>query len=208
MSNVTNDMKGPFALTNKRFASFFPSMIGKMVRIPAYVGGGAAAFGSYVAYKVNEAGQFTQDQLSKFKDFTGDVKDKLGDWFQRDGQSDDGGNSGDNNGSDAVAAATLLASLSDDENDDEGKTLKNQHDEEESADGKRRKKNGNDEDEEDDDLEEAEDNTQDEMLNLTKQMIEIRSILNKVDSTSANLALPSIVVIGSQSCLLYTSRCV
>ncbi|CAH00456.1 dynamin-related GTPase MGM1 [Kluyveromyces lactis] len=199
MSNVTNDMKGPFALTNKRFASFFPSMIGKMVRIPAYVGGGAAAFGSYVAYKVNEAGQFTQDQLSKFKDFTGDVKDKLGDWFQRDGQSDDGGNSGDNNGSDAVAAATLLASLSDDENDDEGKTLKNQHDEEESADGKRRKKNGNDEDEEDDDLEEAEDNTQDEMLNLTKQMIEIRSILNKVDSTSANLALPSIVVIGSQS---------
>lgn len=37
------------------------------------------------------------------------------------------------------------------------------------------------------------------MLNLTKQMIEIRTILNKVDSSSAHLTLPSIVVIGSQS---------
>ena len=30
-------------------------------------------------------------------------------------------------------------------------------------------------------------------------MIEIRTILNKVDSSSAHLTLPSIVVIGSQS---------
>lgn len=37
------------------------------------------------------------------------------------------------------------------------------------------------------------------MLNLTKQMIEIRTILNKIDSTAAQLSLPSIVVIGSQS---------
>lgn len=175
----------PIALAgNKRFASFIPGMLGKVVKLPAYIGGGAAAFGSYVAYKVNEAGQYTQDQLSKFKDFTGDVKDKLGLWFDKDGNSVQGGenggsSNGDNNGSDAVAAATLLATLSDDE----------------------KAKNKDDADEEDDDEEEGEDedSTEDEMLNLTKQMIEIRSILNKVDSSSANLTLPSIVVIGSQS---------
>ncbi|CDO93586.1 unnamed protein product [Kluyveromyces dobzhanskii CBS 2104] len=202
ISNVTNDLKigglanNSFALNNKRYASFFPSVLGKMIRVPAYVGGGAAAFGSYVAYKVNEAGQFTQDKLSKLKDFTGDFKDKIGDWLQKDGQSGDGGNGGDNNGSDAVAAATLLASLPDDEEDAQNK-LKEQ--DEEDADSKGRKRSRRDEDEDDEDVEEADDNTEDEMLNLTKQMIEIRSILNKVDSTSANLTLPSIVVIGSQS---------
>lgn len=184
---VNNNPLWVHGLPNKRYVSFIPGMIGKVIRIPAYIGGGAAALGSYVAYKVNEAGSFTGEQLSKFKDFTGDMRERLGDWLQKDGQSGDGGNNSNNNGSDTVAAATLLASMSDDESDEDKKTKEGEDDD------------GDDEDEEDDENDETEDNTQDEMLNLTKQMIEIRSILNKVDSSSANLTLPSIVVIGSQS---------
>lgn len=88
-----------------------------------------------------------------------------------------GGNSGNGagNGSAVVASTTFLASQSN-END-------NQHED----------------DEDDDEDEDQEDHTNDDMLNLTKQMIEIRSILNKIDSNTNHLTLPSIVVIGSQS---------
>ena len=90
--------------------------------------------------------------------------------------------------------------------DDERKKRGRLGEEEEGSeeDGSRKMEKGNDnydsEDEDDDDKDESdEDTTQDEMLNLTKQMIEIRAILNKIDSSSAHLTLPSIVVIGSQS---------
>lgn len=165
--------------THKRFISFFPKVIGRVIKFPAYIGGGAAAVGSYIAYKVEEASSYTQDQLGHLKDLADGMKNKFGEFFG--GSGGGGKNNGDNsNNEDTIAAATLLASLSEDDKENAKKT------------------NGED-NEGEEEQEEEEDNTEDEMLNLTKQMIEIRSILNKVDSSSANLTLPSIVVIGSQS---------
>lgn len=167
-------------VNNRRFISFFPKIVARVVKLPVYIGGGAAAVSSYIAYKMEEAGNYTQDRLAQLKDFSQSVKDKIGGFFhEQDGNKTNDSN-GDNGGDgDTVAAGALLSSLSGDE---------------EMA--------SKEKDTDDTDLEEDEsdeDNTENEMLNLTKQMIEIRSILNKVDSSSANLTLPSIVVIGSQS---------
>ncbi|SCV03227.1 LAMI_0H06458g1_1 [Lachancea mirantina] len=169
---VSNYMIHPVA--SKRFASFFPKFVGRVVRLPAYVGGGAAALTSYMAYKVEEAGNFTRDKLTQLKDFSDHLRARLFGVSGGDGEKDPN-KKGDRGGEDAAVAAALLASTGAerDKEDQQGR-----------------------EDEEED---EEEDRTEDEMLNLTKQMIEIRSLLNRVDSSSANLTLPSIVVIGSQS---------
>ena len=165
-------------ITTRRHISLFPKIITKVVKLPVYVGGGLAAMGSYVAYKIEEANTFTIDKLNQAKDFSNSMKEKFNRMF---GSSESAGNNSNNNNGNpdgTVPTATLLASLVDEEDSTTG-------DEED--------------DEDDDDQLNAVDTTHDEMLNLTKQMIEIRSILSKVDSTSANLTLPSIVVIGSQS---------
>lgn len=165
-----------FNFTSKRFISIFPNIIGKAIKMPAYIGGGMAAAGSYIAYRMEKAGSFAQGKWGELKDYTEGLRDRFGEMFSGNepGGSD---NSNGNNDGDGVATASLLGSL---QGDDETKSR-------------------NDDDDDDDDDDNDEDNTQDEMLNLTKQMIEIRSILSKIDSTSAKLTLPSIVVIGSQS---------
>lgn len=162
-------------LSHKRNASFFPKMIARVIRVPAYIGGGAAAVSSYLAYKLEEATHFSHNKLAQLKELAQTMKERFGDTFGRQGPDGDNGGEG-TEGEEALATGALLASL--DNNDAEAKRA-------------------NEEDDDDDD--EEEDNTESEILNLTKQMIEIRSILNKVDSSSANLTLPSIVVIGSQS---------
>ena len=135
-----------------------------------------AAAGSYIAYKMEEASSFTKDKLDRIKDFSKSMKEKFNEMFP--GSNSQNGSSGiDGN----VPTATLIAATSLD--DDESK----------------KQNDTSDDDEEDENENDAVDTTQDEMLNLTKQMIEIRTILNKVDSSSAHLTLPSIVVIGSQS---------
>ncbi|KAM3163666.1 Dynamin-like GTPase MGM1, mitochondrial [Lachancea thermotolerans] len=150
-------------------------MIARVIRVPAYIGGGAAAVSSYLAYKLEEATHFSHNKLAQLKELAQTMKERFGDTFGRQGPDGDNGGEG-TEGEEALATGALLASL--DNNDAEAKRA-------------------NEEDDDDDD--EEEDNTESEILNLTKQMIEIRSILNKVDSSSANLTLPSIVVIGSQS---------
>ncbi|AQZ15073.1 MGM1 (YOR211C) [Zygosaccharomyces parabailii] len=176
-----------FNRSSKRFASMFPSILGKAVKLPTYVGGGMAAVGSYFAYKMDAAHNYMHDKWDQFADFAGNVRDKFGNMFPDSGGlgagagsgSDQGGGSGNGggNGDGESAAAVSLLSLSDD--------------------GSEKTKADSQEDDDDED-ELDEDNTQDEMLNLMKQMIEIRTILSKID-TSSHLALPSIVVIGSQS---------
>ncbi|CCK68010.1 dynamin-related GTPase MGM1 KNAG_0A03230 [Huiozyma naganishii CBS 8797] len=174
-------------LNSRRFISVFPKIIGKVIKMPVYLGGGLAAAGSYIAFKVEETTGYAVDQWKHVKNFSDSMKDKLQGLFsggEHNGQTG-GGNSGGN--SNGLNNAALLAGLTDEEKDE----LEQQ----------RRKKQNFDEDKDDEDDEENDmvDNTQDEMLNLTKQMIEIRTILSKVDSTSSTLTLPSIVVIGSQS---------
>lgn len=163
-----------FNFTSKRFISIFPGIIGKAIRAPAYIGGGMAAAGSYIAYRMEKAGSFAHEKWGDLQDLTGNIRERFGEMFGSNG-GEGGGNDGNNNNSDSAASASLLASLQEEEE----------------------KAKEDDDDDEDEDNEE--DHTEDEMLNLTKQMIEIRSILSKIDSTSAHLTLPSIVVIGSQS---------
>ncbi|EAZ63527.2 mitochondrial dynamin-like GTPase [Scheffersomyces stipitis CBS 6054] len=176
----------------------FIKILAKTTRIPAYVGGTLAAGGSYVAYKVEQASTYTQDQLSSIKDFTQGVFDTAGDFFKGMGgkSSESGGSSGgsgspggSNDTTTAVGAtAAALGLTSEDENeseDDENDDLAQDEDEETLY---------NDYDD-DDDLEN--DETSNEMLNLTRQMIEIRNLLASIDHDG--LRLPSIVVIGSQS---------
>ncbi|QLQ81481.1 hypothetical protein HG537_0F02420 [Torulaspora globosa] len=167
-----------FNFNSKRFISILPNMLGKAIKMPAYIGGGMAAAGSYIAYRMQKAGSFAQGKWDELKDFTGNLRDRFGEMFSVN-EPGEGDNPNGSNDSDSVATASLLASL---QGDDETSNKNEEEDEE-------------DEDEDDNE----EDHTEDEMLNLTKQMIEIRSILSKIDSTSAHLTLPSIVVIGSQS---------
>lgn len=139
-----------------------------------------AATGSYIAYKVEQTTNYTMDKFGQFQDFSNNMKDKLNDWLPdmtsvQQNSGNNGANGGSPNSDGSIPSAVVLGSLGDDE-----------------------QATGTTDDDDDDDIE-KEDNTQEEMLNLTKQMIEIRSILNKVDSASAHLTLPSIVVIGSQS---------
>ena len=139
-----------------------------------------AATGSYIAYKVEQTTNYTMDKFGQFQDFSNNMKDKLSDWLPdmtsvQQNSGNNGANGGGPNSDGSIPSAVVLGSLGDDE-----------------------QTTGTTDDDDDDDIE-KEDNTQEEMLNLTKQMIEIRSILNKVDSASAHLTLPSIVVIGSQS---------
>ncbi|GMM58657.1 dynamin-related GTPase [Maudiozyma humilis] len=164
----------------RRFITIFPKIIGKVIKAPAYLGGAMAATGSYIAYKVEQTTNYTMDKFGQFQDFSNNMKDKLNDWLPdmtsvQQNSGNNGANEGGPNSDGSIPSAVVLGSLGDDE-----------------------QAVGTTDDDDDDDIE-KEDNTQEEMLNLTKQMIEIRSILNKVDSASAHLTLPSIVVIGSQS---------
>ncbi|CAB4253643.1 similar to Saccharomyces cerevisiae YOR211C MGM1 Mitochondrial GTPase, present in complex with Ugo1p and Fzo1p [Maudiozyma barnettii] len=174
-------------LSSKRLISMFPKMIGKIIKAPAYLGGAMAATGSYIAYKVEQTTNYTMDKFGQLHDLSNSMKDKINQWLPdtnvtQQQSNNNGNNGGGSNPDGSVPGAAVLGALADDEkNSDRGM---GEEDEEEEEDA--------------DDIE-KEDNTQDEMLNLTKQMIEIRSILNKVDSSSAHLTLPSIVVIGSQS---------
>ena len=148
-------------------------------------------------YKVEEASNYTSEQLDKAKELAGDVKDGVSGFLdsvlsQFDGIGGNGdnnggenGNNGDNNNTEIVGSATASAigfsqNLDDDEKEEEEALL-----------------------EDDDDVDEEEENKQrevleDQMLNLTRQMIEIRNILLNINGAT-DLRLPSIVVIGSQS---------
>lgn len=182
----------PSNVTFKRQLGFI-KVLARATKIPAYIGGTVAAGGTYVAYKVEQAQQYTSDRFTAFKDFTSDLFDKTGNvlnGFKGDGGSS--GNGGGGGGSDnaaAVGATAAAVGLStdeeethvedDDETEEDEETLIDQDD--------------------DEPLDLNNDETTDDMLNLTKQMIEIRNILAAVDPLSETLKLPLIVVVGSQS---------
>lgn len=178
--------------TPTRNLGFF-KIVTRVVKMPAYVGGAMAAGGSYVAYKVEQASSFTQDKLSALKDISEGFFDKTGDFFKglgtTDGSGSNGGQQGGgDNGGGATAAGAAAAAVG--FTSDEGESTTAESDLEE------------DDDEEtlieDDDEEDFEnDETDDHMLNLTRQMIEIRNLLTNINHDG--IRLPSIVVIGSQS---------
>ncbi|KAI5955183.1 MGM1 [Candida jiufengensis] len=170
----------------------FIKIIARATKLPAYIGGTMAAGGTYVAYKVEQASSYTQDKLNAFKDFTDGIFDGTGEFFKGmkgsenasgSGSGGDGGGSGDN-ATTALGATAAAVGLTSD--DDEDTVVDDDEEEEEDMETLI--------EEEDEDIP---DDTDDHMLNLTRQMIEIRNLLSSIDHDG--IKLPSIVVIGSQS---------
>lgn len=162
----------------------------KMVRLPGYIGGTFAAGGSYIAYKVDQMSNYTLDKFSTLKDYTNQWLDKSSDFLKdlskqsegdqnSNGSNGGSGGSGGNGGGDgdtatAVGATAAAVAVSTEDNEEDGELEEFELDELD------------------------EDDTNSQMLNLTKQMIEIRNIVSQVDDSN-HLKLPSIVVVGSQS---------
>ncbi|CAK9441155.1 uncharacterized protein LODBEIA_P50240 [Lodderomyces beijingensis] len=172
----------------------FIKIIARATKLPAYIGGTMAAGGTYVAYKVEQASTYTQDKISAIKDFADGVFDRTGDFFKsmstggENGSSGGGGGGGgENDTATALGATAAAVGLSADEDTDE-ETAAEDEDEAETL---------IEEDDDDDDDLESQEETHDHMLNLTRQMIEIRNLLASIDHDG--IQLPSIVVIGSQS---------
>lgn len=162
----------------------FIKILARASKVPVYIGSTFAAGGSYVAYKVEQASSYTSDKLSSIKDFTDGLFNKATDIFKGNaGSSSSGGSQGDGDTATAVGATAAAVGISSDEVDEN-----EEEDEEETL----------VDDDDDDDDSALDDNTDDQIMNLTRQMIEIRALLSSIDHGDS-LKLPSIVVIGSQS---------
>ena len=186
----------PPLLQQKRYKISIGPLMARAIRFPVYIGGGMAAMGSYVLYKVDEGTTKVKDTVGKVVDWLNDAFDGVswptlnkGEPTNNNNQSNNsnnnnGGGGGGGDGSEFLAGATLLATM-----DDEANSSKDHQN-----------KEYIDEDDDDDEEDEGEDTTGDDMVSLTRQMIEIRSILNKISNKMGeSISLPAIVVIGSQS---------
>ncbi|KAG7195016.1 dynamin-like GTPase mgm1 [Scheffersomyces spartinae] len=164
----------------------FVKVMGKAVRVPAYIGGTVAAGGSWLAYKMEQAQSFTQDKFDQFKD----MADGVGDFFKSFGGSggSGGGSGGGEDGTAKAMGATAAAAIAGDEDDEDVNDDNDNEDEDEEA---------LIEEDEDEEFDPNDIETETEMLNLTRQMIEIRNLLININHDT--IKLPSIVVIGSQS---------
>ena len=179
-NNLPMLLNSNFLIVNKnihRHKTGYVGILARALRLPAYFTGGLAAISSYVVYKLEESGNKIKDIWQKSSDW---LSDTFGDFelFGENNQNNNNNNNNSGKGDETVVGATLLASMSGQE---EPETTPKDDDEE---------------DEEENEV----DTTGDDMVSLTRQMIEIRSILNKISSSmGSTITLPSIVVIGSQS---------
>ena len=187
---------------NASFARVLPNLALKLVRIPAMFGAALLGGVAYLQYQAAQAGSYAMDTLRRGRDianeaaggFFGSVKNvaeqtkmgwektkdgiELPSWIKTiyQGEEGEGSSQGGPGGGPppnqsrggAAAVAGTGAAF--------GYTLSPEEDERSVEEGAR----------------------DDQMMMLTKKMIEIRSILQVVGQSSA-LVLPSIVVIGSQS---------
>ncbi|KKA27382.1 hypothetical protein TD95_000469 [Thielaviopsis punctulata] len=186
---------------NASFARFLPKLMVKFVRIPAMFGGLAVGAFAWVQYQANQAGAYAIDVFNKTLDNVTDVtssifinakgiadqtkqgwentKENMPDWVNKlmalheqigTGGGGEGGNSGGEPKQSRISPTAAAAGGA-------------------AAYGYSQS----------DDNRKPDDNVRDDqMMVLTKKMIEIRNILKKVGQSST-LTLPSIVVIGSQS---------
>lgn len=204
---------GRLALQSKGFST--GRLLVGLVRVPAIVGGSVAAGAVYVQYKVEQGAQYTKDVFAKGADWAAAVwqtgrqqveavtelslpEFELPDWLQkvlrieptsegfekasgrqqakveempqhgRSGRDDGDGGKQPEGGGGAAMAAAVGVYLS---------------------------KDGTVKADEDGTVQGARD---DQMMVLTRKMIEIRNLLKQIDK-SETLTLPSIVVVGSQS---------
>lgn len=187
---------------NASFARFLPKLVVKFARIPAMFGGLVIGGVAWIQYQAIQVSNSARDMLGNLKDgitssasglwgsamdIAGQTKQgwentkeqvELPAWLQKilrlqeeigTGKEGPGGSQPPKQGRAAVAAGAATAAAY-----------------------------GFDASEEEDDRSPKEMARDDQMMVLTKKMIEIRNILSKVGQSSV-LTLPSIVVIGSQS---------
>ncbi|ODV58368.1 dynamin-related GTPase MGM1 ASCRUDRAFT_28667, partial [Ascoidea rubescens DSM 1968] len=196
----------------------------KLIKIPIAIGGGFAAVGTFILYKTEQLSNYTKDQFTHlnnhiitFKDFSLNYLNHLNNNMKQNinesldsfnsylsshnlednnsGDNNSGNNNSNNNDNNkknspaiATAAAASISLIVDNENNDnKSDFIKDHYDDDNDT--------GNDNDN-DNDI--SKDRTDQQILSITRRMIEIRNLLNKIDK-SDSLKLPSIVVIGSQS---------
>lgn len=203
-----NSLHNGVAIRNASFARFLPKLVMKFVRIPAMFGGATIAGLAYLQYQANLAGNYAVGVFHQTIDTVGgvagglfggvkDIYDQLGrgiektkdavpavevpEWLQKilriHEEIGTGEQGPQNDGSEPPSQSRLPAAAA-----IAGTAAAFGYDNSEDQDTRN-------------DSEVARD---DQMMVLTKKMIEIRSILQTVGQGGA-LTLPSIVVIGSQS---------
>ncbi|EGX92554.1 mitochondrial dynamin GTPase (Msp1) [Cordyceps militaris CM01] len=196
-----NAFHNAVAVRNASFVRFLPKLMLKFIRLPAMFGGLAIGTFAWVQYQANQAGAYAIDIFHSTKDavtntasnFLGgakgvaeqtlqgweNTKEQIGlpEWLRNLVQASQettsgggGGNSSNDPKHSKIGAATAVGAAA----------------------------AGYGYEREDDANTSEEDARDDQMMVLTKKMIEIRTILQKVGQSST-LTLPSIVVIGSQS---------
>ncbi|RDW88553.1 hypothetical protein BP6252_00585 [Coleophoma cylindrospora] len=194
------------AVRNASFVRILPRLFLNFFRLPALLGGATIAGFTYIQYQAAQAGTYAMDVLNRTKDTVtgvaggifGSAKDiadqtrrgwqnttsdvELPEWMQKvlriheeigegKGNEGNGGPGGEPPKESRLGAAAIGGSAA---------------------------AYGYDQSTEEDSRSNEEAARDDQMMVLTKKMIEIRSILQTVGQSSA-LTLPSIVVIGSQS---------
>ncbi|KFX90464.1 hypothetical protein V490_06425 [Pseudogymnoascus sp. VKM F-3557] len=204
-----NSMHNSVAVRNASFVRILPKLVLKFARIPAMFGGAMIAGLAWIQYQAAQAGNYAMDIFQQTADTVGGVAGSLfgtvagtaeqmrrglentkeelpemPEWLQKvlriheeigTGSGGSGGSGGKGGGEAPqearVAAAAVAGSAA---------------------------AYGYGQSEEEDDRTEPEAARDDQMMVLTKKMIEIRSLLQTIGQSEA-LILPSIVVIGSQS---------
>lgn len=158
----------------------FGKILGKAVRVPTAIGGAVVGGATYVNYKVQEVHAYTTDKINSAGEWIGDtfrsIKGSIdefegpdfGSWFSRSESGDGSGGESTGSGGGGGGSDGGEAALA-----GAAAAVALQNRENELPD-------------------------EEQMVLLTRKMIEIRNILNQVDG-SETLQLPSIVVIGSQS---------
>ncbi|KAK8038059.1 msp1 [Apiospora phragmitis] len=172
---------------NASFIRFLPKLAAKLIRIPAMAGGVTVAGLAWLQYQASAAGNYAWDTINAAKNTVsgtatgifGGAKD-IADQMSKGWQS--------TKDQERMAAAVAL----------EAKTPEKSRIGAAAAVGGTAAAYGYEHSPQDDPRGSEEIAKDDQMMLLTKKMIEIRNILQKVGQSST-LTLPSIVVIGSQS---------
>ncbi|KUJ10017.1 uncharacterized protein LY89DRAFT_787688 [Mollisia scopiformis] len=192
---------------NASFARVLPKLLLKFARIPALFGGATIAGLAYVQYQATQAGNYAMDVFNRTSDT---VKGVAGGIFGSAKDIADQTKRGWNNTTEQVEMPEWLQKIlriheeigtgtgGNGKGGPEGEEPPKQSRMGAAAVGGTAAAYGYDQSTEDDPRSGEEVARDDQMMVLTKKMIEIRSILQTVGQSNA-LTLPSIVVIGSQS---------
>lgn len=201
-----NSFHNAVVVRNASFARFLPKLAAKLIRIPAMAGGVTVAGLAYVQYQATQAGNYAMDVFTTARDSVTGTASSLFDGAK--GIADQTMRGWQKTKEDVALPEWMQKALRLQEEIGTGKNSEGGPEGEEPpkqsrvgagvAAGATAAAYGYEQSSEEDPRSPDEVAKDDQMMVLTKKMIEIRNILSKVGQSST-LTLPSIVVIGSQS---------